>query len=121
MRDPKEPVCISSFAKTDMNLFTAHTYALSSLTNFEYKTRAISGNGNKSKSAQILLKLHQMNLFLAGLGHLEPLWRGKPCQCTTGSHESAVFLEKKKPNCAILILGCQAGSSQLKPVLHLLS
>ena len=39
--------------------------------------KLISGNGNRSKSAEIcleiLVKLHQVNLFWVGIRHLKPL------------------------------------------------
>ena len=44
-----------------------------------FSADATTGNGNKSKSAEIwlkkLVKSHQVKLFLAGFNHLKPQWR----------------------------------------------
>ena len=49
-----------------------HSYACNSLTNFPYKTHAMTGNGNQSAKTWLekLVKSLQVNLILAGLSLL---------------------------------------------------
>ena len=55
---------------------TGHTYSWNSLTNFGYDTPEMIGNGryvNMAKLMEKLVKPCQVNLFLVGFSHLEPL------------------------------------------------
>ena len=61
---------------------TGYNYACNSVTNFEYEVHPKNGNGNHTHVNPLKLarkkfvKSHQVNLFLAGFSHLEPLWSG---------------------------------------------
>ena len=58
-------------------------YACSSLTNFEFKLNATTGNGNYENLLKLgwkkFVKSLQLNLFLAGLRHMEPLCDKTSC------------------------------------------
>lgn len=50
-----------------------HTYSCNSLTNFENEAHTMIGNGSDQTCCEKIVKSRQVNLFLAGFSHLEPL------------------------------------------------